>query len=187
MNKQTSYVIIAFLLGVILYQYFLSKKELPVQTTAVIEEDQPLKALMENLTKDKPSTKQAKAKLLTESKQTVIEPTEPRQIELSVDDAAKEATSQEVEPKKPKVTFLTLDDFNVGELERNINDLSLKVRMRREDRGWRVEYLTNQNSMASVGLMNNDLILYEMIERARNNTETKKLIARIERVFLMLQ
>ena len=184
MNKQTSYVIIAFLLGVILYQYFLSKKELPVQTTAVIEEDQPLKALMENLTKDKPSTKQAKAKLLTKSKQTE---TEPRQIELSVDDAVKEDTSHEVEPKKPKVTFLTLDDFNVGELERNINDLSLKVRMRREDRGWRVEYLTNQNSMASVGLMNNDLILYEMIEKARNNTETKKLIARIERIFSMLQ
>ncbi|MBC7466561.1 MAG: hypothetical protein H7256_11265 [Bdellovibrio sp.] len=85
-------------------------------------------------------------------------------------------------PFKEKVSFQA-EKENEEETQQTVK----RTKMAQEDRGWRVSYLTNNNPMAGIGIQNNDLILYELIDEAKQNPSNQKLVARLERVFQTLQ
>ncbi|MBC7742340.1 MAG: hypothetical protein H7061_09085 [Bdellovibrionaceae bacterium] len=105
-------------------------------------------------------------------------------------DSQSQAPSQAIaaNSKKPKrVVELTLDEASLASMELNINDLSQKVLMHREARGWRVHYSSANNPMSSIGIINDDLVLYEMINRAKANPQTAPLVGRLEHIFTTLE
>lgn len=175
-----SIIIIAFLMGVLLTQYLVSRGSNP--STHVTT--QPEQEAAVEVTSQPVTVKQ--------------EPASSQKIGLKINHSASSNTEKSPEPqvaeslqvpaaKAPKYVNFTLDDYSIGKLERNINELSVKVKMLREERGWRVQYVAQPNTMASLGLFNNNLILHEVIESARANRDTVQLIERMENVFEALR
>ncbi len=189
-NKNTSYIIIAFLIGIIATQYFLSAKNV----------DKPLVNLEEPETVNTPNqikhSPQKMQKLGQTVRITLVPNDQPVGNAIKAEHSlaamtqknteALNTTSEPIQIKKRRIVELTLDAQNIANLERNINDLSLKVVMHKEDRGWRVEYLFPENPMANIGLANNDLVLYDLLQSARENPKTAQLTSRLENVFATL-
>lgn len=185
MNKQTFYIITAFLVGIILTQYFAKNKETIIIQSTKNEELTPIQP--------KPSVMNKIALIKDDTKKidTAKTPPNPQAIQnlekLLKEEREKSAATAEAKTKEKRQVELILDDSGLQKLEQNINDLSVKVSMKKEDRGWRVSYLVPNNPMAQIGIMNNDLILYDLIESARQNPRTEKFIARLETIFYTLQ
>jgi hypothetical protein len=182
-KKQTSYIVIAFLFGIILTQYFLDKKHSTAKLdslglTQVLEENRNIEKIQGTAVPQQQP--QLKMQLLEAKKM------EPQKIKI-IDSAAKN-NQESIEAPKKQVVGLTLDEQNISKLEQNLNNLESAVIMRREDRGWRVKYLLNNNPMESVGLQNNDLVLYDLMNKARNQSaEQENLVSRLENVFANLE
>lgn len=179
MKKQTAYTIIAFLIGIIIAQYFFNKGHVINEVTKIDAEEsheasQPVK-------KAKPVTSQALMKPKAIKPEQDSAPIQPEKV------IENEAQLKEDKTTPPRRFELTLDEQTVGNLERNINDLSVKVRLQREDLGWRVGYLTPDNLMAATGIHDNDLVLYELIETAKSNPRNKSLVVRLENIFSTLE
>ena len=186
MNKQTGYLVIAFLLGVIATQYFIRhdpaqyKVAAPVQSTQIDNLNGPVAQSVQTSQQTlKPLAVQKPSKIVSS---TAIVPEKSQS-------AIKTPSPDETAPLQPKkrIVELTLDEQNIRDLEQSLNELTGKVVMHREDRGWRVNYLTTNNPMIRVGLQNNDLVLYELIDSAKSNPRTGPLISRLETIFSSLQ
>lgn len=186
MNNSNSklYVIIAFLIGIILAQYVFSppKEKEVVQVESENSEEAIQNAKRIKMARQKKVTLTAPkvAPSLKVSNQEVVKQDIERPTEQT-------QAATNAEANKKRRLELTLDDYSLQKLEQNINDLYHKVSMTQEDRGWRVSYLTKNNSMAAIGIQNNDLILYELINEARQDPRNEKLVTRLERVFYTLQ
>ncbi|MBC7457088.1 MAG: hypothetical protein H7235_02335 [Bdellovibrionaceae bacterium] len=186
MNKHTGYVVIAFLLGVIATQYFLrpshteSKDLVPIQSPVVENGDESTEPRPKNTLQTLTVRRLPKVATL-EASATI-----PQTAQTIAPTLAPQDLIPIPQPKK-RIVELTLDEQNIRELEQNLNDLTNKVVMRREDRGWRVNYLTTNNPMSRVGLQNNDLVLYDLIDSAKSNPGTGPLISRLEGIFSSLQ
>ena len=185
MNKQTGYLVIAFLLGVIATQYFLrsgskvSKEIVNLGSTNVENTvESTLPSPRHNL---RTLTIQKTGKVSTED---FAAGASLKKLNPPVATARPEVT---VIQTKKRIVELTLDEKNIIELEQNLGELADKVVIHREDRGWRVNYLTTDNPMIQVGLQNNDLVLYDLIDTAKNNSRTGPLVSRLESIFTSLQ
>jgi hypothetical protein len=172
-KKQTSYIVIAFLFGIILTQYFLDKKHSTAKLdslglTQVLEENRNIEKIQGTAVPQQQP--QLKMQLLEAKKM------EPQKIKI-IDSAAKN-NQESIEAPKKQVVGLTLDEQNISKLEQNLNNLESAVIMRRED----------NNPMESVGLQNNDLVLYDLMNKARNQSaEQENLVSRLENVFANLE
>ena len=164
MKKETLFAVIAFLLGIIITQNFILKPQSP--TTAVIT---PVESPTTASTPS-PDIKKPIEQLQIQKPTAVTVPTDSNSLK-----------------RKPSMVGLVVDENSVNILERTIGELSLKVKMHREERGWRVQYLTPQNPMQSIGLKDKDLVLYEVIDKAREDAFVGPIVARLEKVFSQLQ
>ncbi len=168
MKKETLIAVIAFLLGIVITQNFIMKPQAPTVTTTELPAVQVPPTVSANT--PSPVDKKPMAQLQIQKINSVGNAAEP------------------VTPKrKPSMVGLMVDENSVNILERTIAELSAKVKMHREDRGWRVQYLTPQNPMQSIGLKDKDLVLYEVINKAREDESSGPLGLRLEKVFSQLQ
>ena len=166
MKKETLIAVIAFLLGIVITQNFIMKPQAPMVTTT----ESPVVPPTISANTPSPVDKKPMAQLQIQKIYSVGNAAEP------------------VAPKrKPSMVGLMVDENSVNILERTIAELSAKVKMHREDRGWRVQYLTPQNPMQSIGLKDKDLVLYEVINKAREDASSGPLVVRLEKVFSQLQ
>ena len=178
MKKQTSTSIIAILIGIIAIQYFISKGHVAQQVELSETEEVQIEAIVQEPIQPpvKPVTATKKALKLQ------IEATLPEKNIVSA-----EAKQPEEKITPPRSLELTLNEETVSNLEKHLNDLSVKVVLRREDRGWRVDYIIPDNLMTSTGIQNNDLVLYELIETAKSNPRNRILVTRLESIFSTLE
>lgn len=165
MKKETSIAVIAFLLGIVITQNFITKPLAP----AVTNTEAPVLQLTTAST-PLPEIKKPMAQLQLENLNAVTDPNDSNVLK-----------------RKPSMVGLVVDENSVNILERTMEELSTKVKMHREDRGWHVQYLTPQNPMRSIGLKDKDLVLYEVISKARADASSGPLVLRLEKVFSQLQ
>ncbi len=171
MKKETLIAVIAFLLGIVITQNFIMKPQAPVVTSTESPVAPPtVIPPTVSASTPSPAIKKPMQQLGLQKLNTVLIPYDS------------------VAPKrKPSMVGLMVDENSVNILERTIAELSTKVKMYREDRGWRVQYLTPQNPMQSIGLKDKDLVLYEVINKAREDESSGPLVVRLEKVFSQLQ
>lgn len=185
MKNNKLYIVIAFLIGLVLAQYF-SKKE----PTVVVVQSQAPQASQINLDSKKAGFKKLELKQLTEKTNNTVKNKISTSEVLTLTEVLekhRENQAKEFQAKTKRQVELVLTDDGLLKLERNLNTLTSEVSMAKEDRGWRVNYQSENNPMASLGIMNNDLILYDLINSARQNPQTEKLISRLENIFETLQ
>ncbi len=182
MKKKNTHALIAVLIGIIAAQYFFNKH--PISNTIKVTEtkasitgstvQQPIKTVSE------PSEGPASIK-----RQPIVYEQGESQNKKNVIDSL--GTQPEPKLRQPRLIELTLDEQTISNLEKNINDLSVKVNMRREDRGWRVDFVAPDNLMTTTGIQNDDLVLYELIETAKANLRNRSLVTRLEIIFSTLE
>ncbi len=176
MKKQTTLIIIALLLGILATQYFLRKRhsaqEVAVLKEFVADENTPIEETPQ-------PAKQTAAVIKVEQKKPESTP------ESETPTLPAETSTDVKEPNR--IVELTLDESNLSNLESNMNDLSQKVTTSREERGWRVRYRSTDNPMSSIGIIHNDLVLYQVIQRAKKNSQTAPLVSRLENIFSTLE
>ena len=176
MKKQTTYIIIAFLIGIILTQFLLRERHDAQEVKVLKEFAKDADVPAEPITNRK---KTSTTVITVEPKPEVThEPSAKVEDKVGPNEVAKD-------PKR--VVELTLDESSLANLERNMDDLSNKVTLSREARGWRVHYSTSDNPMSSIGIINDDLVLYDVIIRAKANPKTAPLISRLETIFSTLE
>jgi hypothetical protein len=176
-KKQIFQVIIAFIIGILAARYFFDKKTQAKHNIEIAEEVE--KKVINEFAQEQPLISKKTPQITASENQFKAAPQiVPNQTSKVIHQA---------EIPKPRRIELTLDEETVGNLERNINDLFVKVTMRREDHGWRVNYMTSDNLMASTGIQNNDLVLFELIETAKADPINRSLVTRLENVFSTLE
>jgi type II secretory pathway component PulC len=82
------------------------------------------------------------------------------------------------------VLELTLNEEVVAELENNWKDLRNQIQITTEERGYRVNYLSDNSIFLQAGLQSGDLISYQTLNSMRNaNPEARQLASRVVRIF----
>lgn len=85
---------------------------------------------------------------------------------------------------RPRVLEITFNEEVVAELESSWGDLRNQIQVTGEERGFRVDYLSDNSVFLSAGLQTGDLIPYEALNSMRNsNPEARQLAGRVVRIF----
>ncbi len=176
MKKQTSYVVIAFLLGIIVTQFFLTRNS-KVSSTAPSAQQNEIKTTGSSKTTDA----QAATTLPAPA------PEVQKSMELLGTAQVNSISEKTEQAASKKMHSLTVNEENVTLLENNLQELTHQVVMQKEPRGWRVKYLNPENPMANIGLNNDDLVLSELIDAGKADPQTNTLMTRLENVFSQLQ
>lgn len=184
MRKNLSYIVIAFLLGILVTQHFLNTKPADKNDVAQNEVTKDQSENQQPTPNPKSWTTVIKTVPVDSNSTINAIPNPHPNVKHQQNDSV---LDQNPEAPNNRVVELTLNDATIDNLEQNINDLFVKVNLHREERGWRVNYMTENNVMASTGIRNNDLILYDLIESGRQNPTTKSLISRLENILETLQ
>ena len=181
MRKIAAGLIIGIIVG---YALFSQKDKAQVESSTTQSSlDQ------EALEVKKPSSPLPSAKRVVQAPEPQVKETTSLQLEKPVESSPRIAAEMQVEEQEapPKVLSLDVSEMQIAQMEQQIEELQRDVSLYRERNGWVVRFHRKNNTLARIGVQENDLIRDGHFDSLKQVPGKAELMARLEAVINHLQ